>query len=81
MATNTTSSAKTSAAFKQLAESLGSAPPDGLSALAARDLQHLDAQVREALRVHQETLAEAEASIITQAPRPLRGTVRRILGA
>jgi hypothetical protein len=79
MATNT--KAKTSAEFQKLSATLGTKPPKGLSALPASDLEHLDEQIGRALDLHQETMAQAEESIINQAPRPLRGTIRKILGA
>jgi hypothetical protein len=72
--------AKTSPAFQQLAATLGAKPPKGLSVLPARDLQHLNEQVEAALTLHQQTMAEAEASIVNHAPKPLRKTVRKILG-
>lgn len=72
--------AKTSAAFQQLGQTLGAKPPKGLAALPARDLQHLNEQVEAALALHQQTMAEAEASIVNHAPKPLRKTVRKILG-
>ncbi len=76
----TTTKAKTSAAYQQLAKTLGAKPPRTLDKLPARDLQRLDAQINGALVTHQETVAQAEESIVNQAPRPLRGTVRKILG-
>ncbi len=77
----TASKAKTSAAFTQLSKTLGSAPPKALDKLPARDLQRLNAQIGTALEIHQDTMAQAEETIINQAPRPLRGTIRKILGA
>lgn len=77
----TTSKAKTPAAFQDLTKTLGAKPPKALGALSAKDLQHLDAQIQTALAQHQETVRQAEDSIINQAPKPLRKTVRKILGA
>ncbi|MFT4048347.1 MAG: hypothetical protein QM648_00740 [Solirubrobacterales bacterium] len=76
-----TANAKTSLAFQQLSKTLGAKPPKALDALPAADVKHLNEQVEEALARHQETMQQAENSIIEQAPRALRGTVRKILGA
>jgi arginine/ornithine N-succinyltransferase beta subunit len=73
--------AKSSPAFQQLTETLGSKPSKGLAELPAEDLQHLNEQIMTAQAQHQETLEQAEQSIINSAPRPLRGTVRKVLGA
>lgn len=79
MASN--SNAKTSVAFQHLGETLGAKPPKGLAALPAADLKHLTEQIGNSLEHHQNSMAEAEETIINQAPKPLRGTVRKILGA
>lgn len=79
MASSTKS--KSSAAFQHLADTLGTKPPKALDELPARDIQHLNDKIEQALLVHQETVAAAEQSIINQAPRPLRKPVAKILGA
>ena len=71
---------KTSLAYQQLSKTLGSKPPKALDELPAKDLQDLNAKVEAALVEHQDAMVQAELSIVDQAPRALRGTVRRILG-
>jgi hypothetical protein len=78
MATATTN--KTSLAFQQLSKTLGAKPPKALDELPAKDLQDLTDKVAAALVEHQESMVQAELSIVDQAPRALRGTVRKILG-
>lgn len=73
--------AKTSVAYQQLAETLGAKPPKALDKLPAADLKHLTEQIEAARLEHEATMQAAENSIIESAPRPLRGSVRRILGA
>jgi len=72
---------KTSLAFQQLSKTLGAKPPKALDELPAKNLQDLNAKIELAYVKHQEAVAAAEDSIINSAPRPLRGTVRKILGA
>jgi hypothetical protein len=71
---------KTSLAYQQLSKTLGVKPPKALDDLPAKDLQDLTAKTAAALVRHQDAMAQAENSIVDQAPRALRGTVRRILG-
>ena len=71
---------KTSLAYQQLSKTLGAKPPKALDDLPAKDLQDLNARVAAALVEHQDAMAQAELSIVDQAPRALRGTVRKILG-
>lgn len=71
---------KTSLAFQQLTKTLGAKPPKALDELPAKDLQDLTAKVDAALIQHQDAMIQAELSIVEQAPRALRGTVRKILG-
>jgi hypothetical protein len=71
---------KTSLAFQQLSKTLGAKPPRALDELPARDLQDLNTKVEAALIEHQDAMVQAELSIVDQAPRALRGTVRKILG-
>lgn len=72
---------KTSIAYQQLGKTLGAKPPKALDDLAAADVADLNKKVEAALAQHEATIAEAENSIVDQAPRALRGTVRKILGA
>ncbi len=72
---------KTSAAFKQLGETLGTTPPLALDKLPAAQLKHLNEQIQESMVHHQEAMEQAETSVINAAPKPLRGTVRKLLGA
>jgi len=76
----TAAKTKTSIAYQQLSKTLGAKPPKALDELAAADLAHLNEQVQAALAQHEATITEAENSIVDQAPRALRGTVRKILG-
>jgi hypothetical protein len=76
----TTATNKTSLAFQQLSKTLGAKPPKALDELPARDLQDLNTKVAAAAADHEASMIEAENSIVDQAPRALRGTVRKILG-
>ncbi|MBJ7458784.1 MAG: hypothetical protein JHD02_06335 [Thermoleophilaceae bacterium] len=71
---------KTSIAFQQLSKTIGAKPPKALDELPAKNLQDLNDKVEAALQRHQETMVSAENSIVDQAPRALRGTVRKLLG-
>lgn len=71
---------KTSLAFQQLSKTLGAKPPKALDALPAKDLQDLTDKTAAALADHEAAMLEAENSIVDQAPRALRGTVRKLLG-
>lgn len=71
---------KTSAAYQQLAETLGSTPPRALDKLPAADLKHLNEQIQGSMVHHQEAMEAAETSVVNAAPRALRGTVRKLLG-
>ncbi|MGH2960366.1 MAG: hypothetical protein ACRDKE_12225 [Solirubrobacterales bacterium] len=71
---------KTSIAFQQLSKTLGAKPPKALDELPAKNLQDLNSKVMAAAADHQDAMIQAENSIVDQAPRALRGTVRRILG-
>jgi predicted negative regulator of RcsB-dependent stress response len=71
---------KTSLAFQQLSKTLGAKPPKALDELPARDLQDLTAKTEAALAEHEAAMVQAENSIVDQAPRALRGTVRKLLG-
>jgi hypothetical protein len=69
-----------SAAFKELARVSGATPPAELDALSAIELRALAGHVETTLSHHEEAIAEAEIKIIEIAPRPLRRTVRKVLG-
>lgn len=71
---------KTSLAFQQLSKTLDAKPPKALDELPAKDLQDLTKKVEAALVQHEDAMIQAENSIIDQAPRALRGTVRKLLG-
>lgn len=68
-------------AFKDLAEVLGADPPKEFNALSAQDLARLAELLRESIDLHEASIAAAEDEVVKMAPRPLRGTVRKILGA
>lgn len=72
---------KPSSEMQELAKVLGSKPPKALGELPDADLRHLTEQIEQSLNYHQESVAQAEASIVNSAPRPLRGTIRRIFAA
>lgn len=66
-------------AAASLAHQLGAEPPAGLD-LPEADVQHLADLVRSARQTQGE---ELEASLLTAldiVPRPLRGTVRKVVG-
>ena len=71
---------KTSIAYLQLSKTLGAKPPKALDDLPAKNLQDLNEKVAASLAAHKDSIEEAENSIVQHAPRPLRGTVRKILG-
>lgn len=71
---------KTSLAFQQLSKTLGAKPPRALDELPAKNLQDLNDKAAAALVEHQHAMEDAENSIVDQAPRALRGTVRKLLG-
>ncbi|MGB0873267.1 MAG: hypothetical protein ACPGYP_09060 [Solirubrobacterales bacterium] len=70
-----------SAEFKRLAKATSATPPRDLNSLSAKDLDHLTGLIERSLAGHEQAIVEAEENIVNQAPRPLRGTVRRMLGA
>ncbi len=75
------SSSKPSAAFTRLAKATSATPPRQLNQLSAADLNHLTDAVEQSLAGHKAAIEQAELNIINQAPRPLRGSVRRVLGS
>lgn len=64
----------------ELARVLGTRPPAGLRALSAADRAHLAAAIESARERQLAAVAEAAEQIVHHVPRPLRGTVRRLLG-
>lgn len=74
------SPAKPKKAFTAFAELIDADPPAALNSLSAAELEALTRIVGESIDLHEATLAEAEECVIRIAPRPLRGTVRKILG-
>lgn len=68
-------------AFTELAGTLGSDPPKEFNTLKAEDLATLNRLLAESIDLHEATIAEAEENVAKLAPRPLRGTVRKMLGA
>lgn len=67
-------------AFKDLAEVLGTNPPKEFNDLSAENLTRLTELLRESIDLHEASIAAAEEEVANMAPRPLRGTVRKILG-
>lgn len=76
----TATSTKTSLAYQELSKTLGAKPPKALDKLPAAQVKDLNEKVKAALVQHEATITEAENSIVEQAPRALRSTVRKILG-
>jgi hypothetical protein len=72
--------ARTKKGYDELKALTGAAPPASLNQLSADDLAHLTGVVGAALERHEAAIAEAEHNLVQMAPRPLRGTVRRVLG-
>ncbi|MFT4049640.1 MAG: hypothetical protein QM648_07350 [Solirubrobacterales bacterium] len=68
-------------AYNELAEALGAAPPTEFNDLTADELGTLTRLFGESLELHEASIASAEDDVIKLAPRPLRGTVRKMLGA
>lgn len=68
-------------AFNELAEVLGSDPPAEFNELKADELQTLARILGESIDLHEASIHEAEESVVRLAPRPLRGTARKMLGA
>lgn len=65
----------------ELAETLGDKPPREFNELSAADLSTLNRLLSESIELHEASVAEAEEDVALLAPRPLRGTVRKILGS
>jgi hypothetical protein len=73
--------AKTKKAFDELGKLIGGKPPAELDTLAADELKRLNVLVESALERHQAAMIEAEDNVVNLAPRLMRGTVRKLLGA
>ena len=67
--------------FQELHSVIGAPPPAELNRLRKDDLKVLTDLVSSALERHEAAIAEAEERVSQLAPRPLRGTVRRLLGS
>jgi hypothetical protein len=68
-------------ALATLRAELGADPPSGVGALAEDRLEDLAAAVRTARKQQSEALATAAQHALDHIPRPLRGAVKRALGA
>jgi hypothetical protein len=68
-------------AYSELAETLGDDPPEEFNKLSAENLATLNRLLAESIDLHEASIAKAEDDVISMAPRPLRGTVRKMLGA
>lgn len=73
--------AKPKKAFTDLAEVVGSPPPAEFNDLKAEELNRLGELISESRDLHEASISAAEDGVIKLAPRPLRGTVRKMLGA
>lgn len=68
-------------AIAELSGTLGAKPPREFNQLSAADLSTLNRLLSESVELHEASIAEAEEDVAHMAPRPLRGTVRKMLGA
>lgn len=68
-------------AIAEFSETLGAKPPKEFNQLSAADLSTLNRLLSESVELHEASIAEAEEDVARMAPRPLRGTVRKMLGA
>jgi hypothetical protein len=73
--------AKTKKGYDELKQVVGSAPPIEINVLSADELQKLTELVGGAIDRHEAAMVEAEENVINFAPRMMRGSVRRLLGA
>lgn len=60
---------------------LGAPPPPAFKRLAAKDRKLLAGQIQSALDRQIDAVIRAEDNIVQHLPRPLRGTVRKLLKA
>ena len=67
--------------FNELAVTLGSQPPSDFNELSTAEFATLNRLLSESIELHEASVAAAEEDVAQLAPRPLRGTVRRILGS
>ena len=68
-------------AYAEFSETLGAKPPKEFNELSAADLATLNRLLAESIELHEASVAEAEEDVARMAPRPLRGTVRKMLGS
>ena len=83
-ATGRTPKTKQAIAHKRLDEIgrlIGARPPAQLARLTNDQLGELARLVRESQEIHEAAVAEAEQNVAHIAPRPLRGTIRRLMGS
>jgi hypothetical protein len=64
----------------ELARVLRTRPPAGLRALSPEDRAHLAAAIESAHESQIAAVAQASERALRHVPRPLRGTLRRLLG-
>jgi hypothetical protein len=67
--------------MKELEKALGSKPPKGLAKLDAADRADLAAKVAAARKSQDRALLGALNASLKIVPRPLRGPLRKVLGA
>ena len=65
----------------ELSETLGAKPPKEFNDLSAADVSTLNRLLSESIELHEASIAAAEEDVAQMAPRPLRGTVRKMLGS
>lgn len=72
---------KSKKAFTDLADAIGIDPPAELNDLKADELKTLAHMLSKSIELHEASFAEAEENVLRLAPKPLRGTVRKLLGS
>lgn len=68
-------------ALKDLTDALGAKPPKEFRDLASDELATLTRLLGESIELHEASIAAAEENVVKLAPRPLRGSVRKMLGS
>jgi hypothetical protein len=68
-------------AYTELAGTVGAKPPKEFNELTADELTKLNRLLGESIELHEASIAAAEDNVVKLAPRPLRGSVRKMLGA
>lgn len=68
-------------AYSELAQTIGDTPPKEFNDLTADELATLNRLLSESIDLHEASISEAEEKAVHMAPRPLRGTIRKMLGA